>query len=123
MMRAEQDPVITDSSADHHEWIAAARAEAARLEQARDQTSSSRGLRATGDVAQLAIQLGERYELGEEIRRGGQGVVYRGVQRGTRRDVAIKVMSGGGDPGGRLRFEREAQILAQLRHPNIVTIH
>lgn len=65
------------------------------------------------------------YELTGEIHRGGQGVVYRAIQVGTDRTVAIKVMRGGpfAGPHDQARFEREVQILAQLRHPNIVTIH
>ncbi|MFO0837814.1 MAG: serine/threonine-protein kinase [Phycisphaerae bacterium] len=65
------------------------------------------------------------YEISGEIHRGGQGVVYRGVHHATRREVAIKVLRAGvhASPADRLRFEREAQILAQLRHPNIVGVH
>lgn len=65
------------------------------------------------------------YELRDEIRRGGQGVVYRAVQKSTGRDVAIKVMHLGPFAGssGRARFEREVRILARLKHSNIVTIH
>ncbi|MFQ5422482.1 MAG: tetratricopeptide repeat protein [Phycisphaerae bacterium] len=65
------------------------------------------------------------YEITREIHRGGQGVVYRAVQTATRRKVAIKVMKHGpfAGPADRARFNREAQILGQLKHPNIVTIH
>ena len=65
------------------------------------------------------------YRIIGEIHRGGQGVVYQGVQESTGRTVAIKVMRDGpfAGPKEKIRFEREVQILAQLRHPNIVTIH
>ncbi len=65
------------------------------------------------------------YELIREIHRGGQGVVYQGIQKSTRRRVAIKIMREGpfGGRADRNRFEREVQILGQLQHPNIVTIH
>ncbi|MHC5110575.1 MAG: tetratricopeptide repeat protein [Planctomycetota bacterium] len=65
------------------------------------------------------------YKLEREIHRGGQGVVYLGIQNSTGRRVAIKFMLGGVFSGTheRVRFEREIQILARLRHPNIVTIH
>src|SRR5262249_47678567 len=65
------------------------------------------------------------YEIQGEIHRGGQGVVYRAVQKAARRTVAIKVMREGPFAGARdqARFEREVQILGQLRHPNIVTVH
>lgn len=65
------------------------------------------------------------YELLREIHRGGQGVVYQAIQKSTKRKVAIKVMKEGpfASTADRARFEREAQVLAQLQHPNIVAIH
>jgi len=65
------------------------------------------------------------YRIIGEIHRGGQGVVYQAVQESTDRTVAIKVMRAGAfaGPSEKLRFEREIQILARLKHPNIVTIH
>ena len=65
------------------------------------------------------------YALVEEIHRGGQGIVFRARQESTGRDVAIKVMREGPFSGqtSRSRFEREVQILARLKHPNIATIH
>jgi serine/threonine protein kinase/tetratricopeptide (TPR) repeat protein len=65
------------------------------------------------------------YRILGEIRRGGQGVIFRAVQLSTRRHVALKVLRDGpfAAAADRLRFEREVQVLAQLRHPDIVTIH
>lgn len=65
------------------------------------------------------------YQLLREIHRGGQGVVYLAVQEATRRKVAIKIMREGPFAGehDRARFEREVQVLAQLRDPHIVTVH
>ncbi len=65
------------------------------------------------------------YEIVREIHRGGQGVVYQALQKSTKRQVAIKFMREGAfaTPADRARFEREVEILAQLNHPNIVTIH
>jgi hypothetical protein len=53
------------------------------------------------------------------------GEVYRVRDTRLNRDVAIKVLSGAvaHDPERRERFEREAQTIAALNHPNIVTIH
>lgn len=64
------------------------------------------------------------YEILGELHRGGQGVVYRGVQKSTNRTVAIKVMKEGPFAGetSRLRFEREVNILAQLDHRCIIGI-
>ncbi|TWT45080.1 Serine/threonine-protein kinase PrkC [Phycisphaerae bacterium RAS1] len=65
------------------------------------------------------------YELIREIHRGGQGIVYLAMQLATKRKVAVKVILEGRFAGAadRARFEREVQILAALKHPNIVAIH
>ncbi|MFQ5490504.1 MAG: serine/threonine-protein kinase [Phycisphaerae bacterium] len=65
------------------------------------------------------------YALLGEIHRGGQGVVYRAVQHSTKRTVALKVLLDGpfASPANRSRFQREVEIIAGLRHPNIVVIH
>ncbi len=65
------------------------------------------------------------YEILEELHRGGQGVVYRAIQKATRREMAVKVMREGPFAGwrDRARFEREVQVLGALKHPSIVTIH
>ncbi len=78
----------------------------------------------SGDVS-LPADSFAGYEITGEIHRGGQGVVYEALQKSTQRKVAIKAMKEGpfGRPGDRTRFEREVQILGQLKHPHIVTIH
>lgn len=65
------------------------------------------------------------YEIIREIHRGGQGVVYEAVQKATSRRVAVKILREGlfADERDLARFEREAQVLGQLQHPSIVTIH
>ncbi len=80
------------------------------------------GLDATGRA--LAALL-PGYTLTREVRRGGQGLVYEAMQNSTNRRVAIKVMREGPFAGEAdlARFDREVKILAQLHHPNIVTIH
>jgi Nif-specific regulatory protein len=76
-------------------------------------------LRSTG-VPQVA----KGYRMSRELARGGQAVVYDAVQVSTGRRVAVKILSGGAfvGPELRARFDREVQILASLRHPNIVQI-
>jgi len=67
----------------------------------------------------------EGYRIINEVFRGGQGVVYKGLQENTKRIVAIKVMLGGAlaSERARQRFEREVELVASLRHENIVTVY
>ncbi len=67
----------------------------------------------------------EGYEILEELPRGAQAVVYKAIQKATKRIVAVKVLSQGphASPRARYRFEREVELAANLQHPNIVTIH
>src|SRR5262245_56820111 len=64
------------------------------------------------------------YQLVREIHRGGQGIVYQALHKGTRRKVAIKVMKEGPFVSAkeRVRFEREVDVLSALNHPNIVAV-
>ena len=70
------------------------------------------------------MQIGP-YTITGEIARGGMGVVYRAVERAADRDVAIKVLLQGerADPIQQRRFQREAEALGRLNHPNIVRVH
>jgi serine/threonine-protein kinase len=65
------------------------------------------------------------YSLEEKLGAGGMGVVYRAHDAVLRREVAIKVLPEGftSDPQRLARFEREAQLLASLSHPNVGAIH
>ncbi|GEM_PF-249115 len=64
-----------------------------------------------------------RYEILDEIGRGGMGAILRLVDRDIRRPVAMKVILGSDDRGRTARFVEEAQITGQLEHPNIVPVH
>ncbi|MCB9764328.1 MAG: serine/threonine protein kinase [Alphaproteobacteria bacterium] len=84
----------------------------------------------TGDDAPLADEplarpptLG-RYELRDELGRGGVGVVYRAWDPTLGRAVALKVLRRGdlADDASRRRFLREARAAAGLRHPDIVEV-
>jgi len=65
------------------------------------------------------------YEITEPLGEGGMGVVYRARDTRLLRDVAMKVLPDhfGQDPDRLARFEREAQTLASLNHPNIAQIY
>ena len=64
------------------------------------------------------------YEFVRELHRGGQGVVYQAVQKSTKRKVAIKVLLEDQTESAtaRRRFEREIELVASLKHPNIVAV-
>jgi serine/threonine protein kinase len=66
-----------------------------------------------------------RYEIVAQIGAGGMGEVYRARDPKLNRTVAIKVLleTTAANPEARARFEHEAQSVAALNHPNIVTIH
>ena len=65
------------------------------------------------------------YEVTAQIGEGGMGQVYRARDTRLNRDVAIKVLrpAVANDPDRLARFEREAQLLASLNHPNIAHVH
>lgn len=65
------------------------------------------------------------YRIVSVINSGAQGIVYKAVQEATSRTVAIKTLSTSRDVSARqrLRAEREAEITALLRHPNLVTVY
>lgn len=65
------------------------------------------------------------YDMEYEIGRGGMATVYRAIQQSLGRQVAIKILTQGPEEDSDfvLRFKKEGRILAQLLHPNIVTIY
>lgn len=71
------------------------------------------------------MTLDGRYELVEEIARGGFGLVYRARQLNMDREVAIKMVPPDylDLPDVVQRFEREARLASRLNHPNTITVH
>ena len=65
------------------------------------------------------------YEITAKLGEGGMGEVYRATDSRLKREVAIKVLPVAftEDKERLARFEREAQMLAQLQHPNIASIY
>jgi len=65
------------------------------------------------------------YEITAKLGEGGMGEVFRATDTKLKREVAIKVLPAAfvADPERLARFEREAQLLAQLQHPNIASIY
>ena len=74
------------------------------------------------------MALADRYRLVERIGRGGFGEVFRAYDESLSRAVAIKTLRAteASEAAGKAflsRFEREARVMASLRHPSIVTVH
>jgi predicted Ser/Thr protein kinase len=65
-----------------------------------------------------------KYRVDAVVGRGGMGAVFRARDLRLERDVAVKVVRADlvDNPESRLRFQREAQIVARLQHPAIVTV-
>jgi eukaryotic-like serine/threonine-protein kinase len=64
------------------------------------------------------------FEVLDKLGEGGMGEVYRATDTNLKRQVAIKVLPGAlaSDAGRLARFQREAELLAMLNHPNIAAI-
>jgi hypothetical protein len=76
------------------------------------------------DFAKSLESMIEGYQIVEEMPRGGQAVVYKAIHTATKTNVAIKVLLPTLMASARARyyFEREAELIASLDHPNIVSI-
>lgn len=70
-------------------------------------------------------RLGDRYELGDPLGRGGMAEVLEGHDLRLGRRVAVKILRPdlARDPAFQARFRREAQSAASLNHPNIVAVY
>src|SRR6476646_841568 len=76
----------------------------------------------------MSLQIGQQlgsYQITSLIGKGGMGEVYRARDTKLKRDVAIKILPEefSRDADRVSRFQREAEVLASLNHPNIAAIH
>ncbi|MYV71624.1 protein kinase [Streptomyces sp. SID2131] len=90
-------------------------------------TASSHGASSTPDHPQMVIE--GRYALLEPIGSGGMGEVWKAYDQRLRRFVAIKglldrnAVATGSQAAAMRRARREAEALAKIEHPNVVTVH
>ena len=76
----------------------------------------------------MPIRVGTRfgaYEVTSSLGSGGMGEVYRARDTNLKRDVALKTLppAVASDADRLARFQREAEVLASLNHPNIAHIY
>ena len=76
----------------------------------------------------MALDVGSRlghYDVTALIGEGGMGQVYQATDTKLKRQVALKILpeAFSADPERLARFQREAEVLASLNHPNIAAIH
>ncbi len=76
------------------------------------------------DDALLGRVIAGKYPVMGVIGKGGMGAVYRALQKPIRREVALKVIRNRGEdsPGVQRRFEKEAEVVGRLTHPNTVRL-
>ena len=76
----------------------------------------------------MALEIGSRlahYNVTALIGEGGMGQVYQATDTKLKRQVALKILpeTFSADPERLARFQREAEVLASLNHPNIAAIY
>ena len=120
VLDAGQQPDLEDLCRDHPEWIPPIEemlSERSRLARYED------GVKGYDPREDQVIA--DRFVLRERIGSGAMGVVYRARDRQLGRDVAVKMLRAGVVKAEEYdaRLVREAELLASLRHPNVLTLH
>ncbi len=123
--RDRGDPATPESLCPDDAALATELAEQVRLLEAFDRLMGRGGPSADPPAAPLRVG---KYEVREVLGRGGMGVVYGGWDPALRRPVAVKMIRPqfvDGATGYRLaaRFAHEGRVLAQLKHPNVVSVY
>jgi len=85
-------------------------------------TSATNLAELAGASADAIRPLDGRFALCSKLGKGGMGEVFAARDSMLNREVAVKVLSTGTDIG-LARFVREAQVTAQLAHPNVVPVY
>jgi serine/threonine-protein kinase len=96
-----------------------------RLGSGRPKTEGREPVREGLEVMEEPRRLGDRYEIGAVLGRGGMAEVYMGRDIRLGRSVAVKTLRAdlARDPTFQARFRREAQSAASLNHPAIVAVY
>jgi len=112
---ASTDPEMRPRRGDTQDTVAARPSARIRVDEARGEARAM--LRGT--------VIGGRYRVVRMIARGSMSRVYEAQQTSVRRPVALKLMSQrfATDDQAVGRFKREASVLAQIDHPNVVTVY
>ena len=113
----DEGPLDTPAMERHAPWFEVGESEATATAQDADPA------RAPNPSTEGEV-LGGRYRLEDQLGMGAMGVVFRATDLELKRTVAVKVLAKTfPDLAAEQRFLREAEVLAALHHPNVVTIH
>jgi len=83
------------------------------------------GAEGEAELERLRMVFAGEFDVERELGRGGMGVIYRATELALARPVALKVLAPGlgTAPRSTERFRREARVVAELEHPNIVPVY
>lgn len=106
------------------DWLKARDSRADQVSQPNTDHGGTLAFTLTADPSDVGEVLDGRYELKEELGRGGMATVYRAWDRSFEEEVALKVLHSelSEDPAFRERFRREARTMARLDHPHVLPV-